>query len=165
MINELNIESGLQKENHTETQAANKIAEAVWGSKQGHEDTNPGHKLVDLRPFPFLWYEPKGDDTNQKKDLLIDLGGRHHDVIVSITLPDGGKISRVTEELPWSKGSYVLKGYKMPDGTLVEKDLHRNTDGSISVLDIDVENRHPDRHEQRLSEEEFIDWAKEQQKH
>lgn len=153
-------DSWAKNEDNALNNGASRIAESIW-SQHGAEAV--GHKLVDWRP-PFLFpYEPKADDTNQKQALDIDFGGKHHDVIVSIKLPDGGKISRVTEELPWSKGSYVLKGYKMPDGTLVEKDLHRNTDGSISVLDIDVENRHPDRHEQRMSEDEFIDWVKKQQ--
>lgn len=99
MKHELDSNDWLAPEN------TSRLAQSIWGEGQS-KDTDPGRKLPDWRPFPYLWYEPKNGDDTQKKNLSIDLGGKHHDVIVAITLPDGGKISRVTEELPWSKGSY-----------------------------------------------------------
>ena len=108
----------------------------------------------------------KDDKTTQKpRNLVFDtiVEGRRS-VIASITLPDGGKIIRETEPAQGRDGKdagfRVLSGYRMPGGTLVEKDIVRNADGTISVLDINSDGRHPDRHEQRMSEREFIDWAK-----
>ena len=107
----------------------------------------------------------------EKSDLKFDYAGKRKNVLVTITLPDGGKVSRVTEELPGrDKGNFVLKGYKLPDGTIVEKNIHRNTDGTISVLDKNVDNRHPkDSHEQRqelrMNEKQFIEWVKANQRH
>lgn len=98
----------------------------------------------------------------ENAELKFDFGGRRKDVIVSITLPDGGKVSRVTEALPGrDKEFFVLKGFRLPDGTVVEKDIHRNTDGTVSVLDKNVDNRNPDRrHERRMTPAQFIDWVK-----
>ena len=82
----------------------------------------------------------------ENAELKFDFGGRRRDVVVSITLPDGGKVSRVTEALPGRDNEFfVLKGFRLPDGTVVEKDIHRNTDGTVSVLDKNVDNRNPDR--------------------
>lgn len=91
----------------------------------------------------------------------------HRQVIIEITLPDGGKVTRVTEPLPGRDGKEggfrVLKGYRLPNGKIVAKDVHRNTDGTISIFDVDNDASHPDRHEERFTEQEFIQWVKNQQ--
>lgn len=144
---------------------------ALLGGILARSDWNQSAKLASGRSesndyLPKLTTDTQGDDKVENAELKFDFAGRRHDVIVSITLPDGGKVSRVTEELPGrDKGIYVLKGYQLPNGTLVEKNIHRNTDGSISVLDKDVNNRNPEnRHEQRMTPQQFIDWVKEQQR-
>lgn len=110
--------------------------------------------------------EKKSSGTSTEKvenaELKFDFTGRRGDVIISITLPDGGKVSRVTEALPGrDKEFFVLKGFRLPDGTVVEKDIHRNTDGTVSILDRNVDNRNPDkRNEQRMTPAQFIEWVK-----
>lgn len=98
----------------------------------------------------------------ENAELKFDFTGRRGDVIVSITLPDGGKVSRVTEALPGrDKEFFVLKGFRLPDGTVVEKDIHRNTDGTVSILDKNVVNPNADkRNEQRMTPAQFIEWVK-----
>ena len=108
----------------------------------------------------------KPDQSNDSLQFDTARNGRGQ-VIVSITLPDGGKVQRVSEPVPGRDGQEsgfrVLKGYSMPDGTLVAKEITRNSDGSISVLDLNADGRNPDRHEQRMTEKEFIAWVKTQQ--
>ncbi|MBX9723051.1 MAG: hypothetical protein K2X81_16740, partial [Candidatus Obscuribacterales bacterium] len=89
-------------------------------------------------------------------------------VLSSITLPDGGKVTRVTEPLSGRDGETglrVLKGFSLPDGTLLERNIRRNTDGSVSVLDLNNDGSKSDLHEQRMSAAEFIQYIKEQSKH
>lgn len=115
--------------------------------------------------LPQLALEDQNRESAETVELKFDLGGKRQDVIISITLPDGGKISRVTEVLPGpDKGFFVFKGYQLPDGTLLEKNIHRNTDGSISVFNKNVDNRNPDRNEQRMTPRQFIEWVKSQQR-
>lgn len=87
-------------------------------------------------------------------------------VLSSITLPDGGKVSRVTEPLPGrdgESGARRLAGYKLPDGTLLDREIRRNSDGTMSILDLNPDGTKTDRHEQRMSNSEFIQYVKENQ--
>ena len=84
-------------------------------------------------------------------------------VLVSVRLPDGGKLTRTTEPLSGTDGRdgfRVLKGYTLPNGVLMPKEIFRNSDGSISLRDVDPENRRPDRPVQRMSPAEFIRYIK-----
>ncbi len=114
--------------------------------------------------------DPKPATTNTAKDERIlqfdTMVVGHRTIVVEITLPDGGKVTRVTEPLPGrdgQSGMRRLKGYSMPNGTLVECEIRRNTDGTVSVLDVDPDGSHIDRHEKRMSEKEFVDWVKSQE--
>ena len=104
----------------------------------------------------------QGDSVELKFDYT-PVGRRL--LLVSITLPDGGKVSRKTEALDGRDGQEggmrVLKGYELPNGELLEKSIQRNSDGTISLFDIDNENRLPDRHEIRMSPAEFIKFVRE----
>lgn len=109
--------------------------------------------------------KPVQESKEQDEKLEFDYvpQGRRM-ILVSITLPDGGKISRTTEPLPGRDGGAdgfrILKGYTLPNGVLMPKEIHRNTDGSITIFDVDVENRNSDRHPMRLSQKEFIQFIK-----
>lgn len=101
-------------------------------------------------------------DQDEKLEFDYTPVGRRM-VLVSITMPDGGKITRTTEPIDGrdKEGGYrKLKGYTLPNGILLEKEIHRNSDGSISLIDLDVENRKPDRHVQRMSQAEFIEFVR-----
>ncbi len=91
---------------------------------------------------------------------------RHTEVIVQIKLPDGGFVTRVVEPLPGRDGKdggfNRLKGYRLPNGVIVPKDIHRNSDGTLTVMDLNSDHRHPDRNSVRMSEDEFIKWVKAQ---
>lgn len=93
---------------------------------------------------------------------------RHTEAIVRIKLPDGGLVTRVVEPVPGRDGKdggfNRLKGYRLPNGAIVPKDIHRNSDGTLTVMDLNTDNRHPDRNAVRMSEDEFIAWVKAQQK-
>lgn len=105
-------------------------------------------------------------DDASRRHIKFDYNGKHHDVIVKMELPDGSSLTRVSEELQGrDKGNFVLKGYKFPDGSLIEKEIRRNNDGSMSVLDLDPFNRKNDRHEKRMSEADFVAWVEAQKKH
>lgn len=87
-------------------------------------------------------------------------------VLVSIRLPEGGLIRRKTEPAPGRDGQEggfrILKGFELPDGRLLPKEIRCNSDGSISLLEIDNENRKPDRRaEIRMSQKDFISFIKE----
>ncbi len=90
------------------------------------------------------------------------------EVIVAITLSDGGKVERVTEPLAGRDGKEggfrKLVGYKLPDGTVVEKDIHRNSDGTVTVLDVDSGAGNTDRHPKRMTADEFVRWVKDNEK-
>ncbi len=129
-----------------------------------------GESTLSRSPLQEEWLAGAGENTESELDKLdFDylLQGRHL-VILAIRMPDGGKISRVTEPLKGrdgEEGGYrILKGYKLPDGSLLEKDIRRNSDGSISLVDIDVENRKPDKQVLRMSQDEFIKFVKERSK-
>lgn len=84
-------------------------------------------------------------------------------VLVAVSLPDGGKLTRKTEPLSGRDGDSgfrVLKGYTLPDGQLLAKDIKRNSDGSISLLAVDPENRMPDKPEIRMTQADFVIYIK-----
>ncbi|MBX9689622.1 MAG: hypothetical protein K2X27_23125 [Candidatus Obscuribacterales bacterium] len=127
-------------------------------------------------PLPALRAESRQEQSPERKprqeakDIQDELKFDYvHEgrisILSSITLPDGGKITRCTEPLPGRDGKeggfQVLKGYTLPNGNLLEREIYRNADGSISLVELDPENRNPDRKSIRMSQAEFIKFIKE----